>query len=189
MSTPFVLSHIGLWIMVLLQTFILLGLVRTVHQSGGAAPAVPATKPQAERLAGQLAPRIDAVDIHGTPVDSDDFVGALRAVLFVSPNCPNCMVTLDELNALQTKAPGTVVAVCVADSEECRQMAEDLEVTIRVIPDPDEEIRNAYDVAMTPTAVLVNRRGRIVQYGHPGRDELDMDAVYAKHAEAEHEHR
>lgn len=192
MSTPLVLSHIALWVLVLLQGFILLGLVRTVHQSGrgGAGAAAPASEPRAaERLAGELAPRIDAVDIHGSPVNSDDFVGALRAVLFVSPNCPNCMVTLDELDALQTKAPGTVVAVCVADTEECRQMAEDLKVTVGVVADPDGELMKSYDVAMTPTAVLVNRRGRIVQYGHPGRDELDMDEVYRKHAEAEHEHR
>lgn len=195
MSTPLMLSHAALWIVVVLQGFILLGVVRMVHQSGqaGAGEVTSPTMPQAERLAGQLAPRIDTVDIFGVPVNSDDFVGSLRAVLFVSPNCPNCMVTLDELEGLQTKAPGTLVAVCVADTKECRLMAEDLNLTVQVIPDPDEQIRNSFDVASTPTAVLVNRRGRIVQYGHPGRDELDLEEVIrmqveAQPVEAEHEH-
>lgn len=184
MSVPFLLSQVAMWILVVLQGFVLLGVVRVVHQRG--TDSVTSLAPaHGERLSGQLAPRIETVDIHGNAISSDDFVGALRAVLFVSPNCGNCMVSLDELEGLKVKAPGTVVAVCLAGTEECRLMAEDLKLTVPVIADPDEYLKIGFDVTTTPTAVLVNRRGRIVQYGHPGRDGVDLEEIVTEQVRAE----
>lgn len=179
MSAPFALSYTALWVLVVLQGVVLLGLTRIVHQlrAGNAEPARPRKK-RAERLAGQLAPTIDARDVYGDEIDSEALDGGLRAVLFVSPECPDCMVTLDELNGLQTKVGGGgVVAVCMGDTEECRLLAEDLRLTVPVVADQDGRIGASFDIAKTPTAVLVNKRGRIVQYGHPGRDSADLESL------------
>ena len=78
-------------------------------------------------------------------------------------------MTLDELEGLKTKVNGNVVVICVADTEQSRSVAEDYQLSVPVVGDPDEQITKQYDVAGTPTAVLVGKGGRILQYGHPSR--------------------
>lgn len=187
MSVPFVISYAGLWLIVILQGLLLIGLTRILQQmrdqSGKTAPTGPTI--EGERFAGQLAPPVNGTDVFGAPVNIDDFDGPLRAVLFVTPRCSNCMVSLDELNGLQAKVRGNVIVVCAAGTDECRQLAEDLNLSVRVIADPDDRLSLGFDVATTPTAVVVNRRGRIVQYGQPGRGEFDLEAILAQqHAPA-----
>jgi peroxiredoxin len=179
MSAPFAISYAALWALVVLQALLLIGLTRLVHQLREGRTADAARAPQrgeGERLAGQLAPLIDGVDVNGTRVRSDELGGPLNAILFVSPRCSNCMVSLDELNALRHKVDGHVMAVCLGTADECRLLVEDLDLTMPVVADPDQRISASFDVTHTPTAVTVNKRGRIVQYGHPGRD-AELEAL------------
>jgi peroxiredoxin len=171
MSVPFVLSYVALWILVVLQGLVLLGLARVVHrlqQDGDAFATAPL---DSERLGGQEAPRISGTDVFGAPVDSADFAGRLAAVLFVSPSCSSCTVTLDELHALEGKVEGNLLLVCHGDTEECQRLARDYHITLPVMADVDQQIGKRYDVAGVPTAVLIGRSGRIMRYGHPERAE------------------
>jgi peroxiredoxin len=176
MSVSVTLSHAALWILVILQGVVLLGLVRVVHQlqQGGAIASRPT--PRAERLAGQRAPEFTAVDVSGKPVASGDFAGRLTALLFVSPKCSSCVVTLEELQALQSKADGNVVVVCQAGAEDCQRMVRDYDLTVPVVADPDEELGKRYDITAPPTAVLISEGGHILQYGHPERGE-DLEGL------------
>lgn len=170
MSIVATTSHVALWVLVILQGLILLGLTRALYrlqQSGGGGGDLPQSK--SERLVGRRAPEFVAVDVFGQPVASSDLWGRLTAMLFVSPLCSNCAVTLDELEGLKTKVNGNVVVICVADTEQSRSVAEDYQLSVPVVADPDEQITKLYDVAGTPTAVLVGKGGRILQYGHPSR--------------------
>lgn len=171
MSVSVALSFTALWILVILQGAILLGVVRVVHQlqRDGALASLPPQ--QGERLASHRTPEFSTVDVFGKPVSSEDFTAPLTAVLFVSPKCSNCVVTLEELQALQAKVDGNVVVVCMAESEDCRRIVNDYELTLPVIADPDQELSKRFDIIAPPTAVLVSGGGHIVQYGHPGRDE------------------
>ena len=168
-------SQVALWVLVVLQGLVLLGLTRAVYrlqQSGGGGGDLPARN--SERLVGRRAPEFVAVDVLGRPVASSDLWGRLTALLFVSPHCSNCAVTLDELDGLKTKVNGNVVVVCVADTEESRNVAEDYGLSVPVVADPEERITRLYDVAGTPAAVLVGKGGRVLQYGSPSRaDDLE----------------
>lgn len=176
MSIAATMSHAALWVLVVLQGLILLGLTRALHQlqqngGGGGGGNEPSAS---ERLVGQRAPEFVAADVFGRPVASGDLWGRLTAILFVSPLCASCAVTLDELEGLKTKVNGNVVVVCLADTDECRAVAEDYQLSVPVLADPDERITKLYDVHGTPTAVLVGKGGRILQYGRPGRaDDLE----------------
>jgi peroxiredoxin len=169
-------SQVALWVLVILQGMILLGLTRALHrlQEGGGGGIRPSTPSDSERLVGKRAPEFVAVDVFGQPVASSDLWGKTTAMLFVSPLCSNCAVTLDELEGLKVKANGNVVVVCLAGTDECRSLAEDYQLSVPVVADPDERITKQYEVNHTPTAVLVGKGGRVLQYGRPGRaDDLE----------------
>jgi peroxiredoxin len=179
MSTPFILSYVLLWAVVVLQSMLLLGMLRVIQnlqqghaqEHGGADE--PAAEPTAERLIGQEIPAFAAVDIFGASFGSEQLRGRSTVVLFASPNCASCLLALEELNTVGRKANGNVVVVCGGRQDACRRMAQDFSLTVPVILDPDDEIQRLFDVAANPTAVLLNPNNRVVSYGHPVRgDEI-----------------
>jgi peroxiredoxin len=176
MSVPFLLSYALLWAVVALQSMLLLGMLRVIHNlrqghEQGHAAAAPTERPRAERLVGEQIPSFVAVDISGARFESEQLRGRSTVVLFASPNCSSCLVALEELSTVGRKANGNVVVVCGGKEESCRGMAQDFGLTVPVIVDEDDEIQRLFDVAANPTAVLLNPNTRVVTYGHPVRGE------------------
>jgi len=171
-SAPFVLSYVVLYVIVILQGILLLGAVRAIHELRRGHVAPEATEePDGERLLNQEVPSFTAVDVSGITVGTEQLRGRSSVVLFVSPNCPSCMLTLDELNAVSAKSNGNVLVVCGADAEDCRALARDYDLTAPVVADEGATLKKLLDVTSTPTAVLLNAGNRIVSYGHPVRGE------------------
>jgi len=186
-STPFLASYVLLYLIVIFQGLLLLGAVRAIHElrQGHVAPAEPEEGAQeGERLLNQEAPRFEALDLAGNLVGTEQLRGRSSLVLFVSPNCSSCMLTLDELHAVQHKVDGgNVLVVCGARDADCRNLASDHNLTVPVVADEDASIGKLFDVTAFPTAVLLNAGTRVVSYGHPMRgeelremagDELDL---------------
>jgi peroxiredoxin len=178
MSTPFVLSYVVLWAVVALQGMLLLGVVRVLHnlQQGHAQQGHEAAEPEetlAERLVGEQVPDFATVDVTGARFELEQLRGRSTVVLFASPNCPSCLLALEELSTVGRKANGNVVVVCGGKEESCRSMALDFGLTVPVLVDEDDEIQRLFDVYSAPTAVLLNPSNRVVSYGHPVRgDEI-----------------
>jgi len=175
MSTPFYLSYAALWILVILQSLILLGLVRMVAQlqQGGVAGG----SRDGGMTSGQAAPPFSTMDLSGAPIDSTRFAGRLTALLFVSPTCSSCTTTLHELNALRDKANGNVIVICRAAHDDCMRLAEVHQLNLPVVADEDEHISQLYGITAVPTAVLINAHHQIQSYGQPERE--DLEAVFA----------
>ncbi|MGI8589095.1 MAG: peroxiredoxin family protein [Chloroflexia bacterium] len=173
-SVVFYLSYAALWVLVILQSLILLGLVRMVYQlqRTGVVGSSSEGIGDLSLRPGQEAPEFSAVDLSGAPISSADFHG-LKAILFVSPNCPSCTLTLYEMQALKYKASGNVLVVCRANRDECIRLAERHELDIPTVADEDERISRLFGVSSVPVAVLINDDGRIRSYGYPQRDELE----------------
>ena len=177
MSAPFVLSYVLLWVVVILQSLLLLGTVRAIHSlrqvdhghDHDPLAAAELETPDAERLVGQEIPSFTAVDISGGRFAAEQLLGRSTVVLFVSPNCSSCMLTLEELAAVGKKTNGNVLVVCGEREENCRHLAQDYQLTVPVIVDEDDSIRQLFDVSGAPTAVLLNPNNRVVSYGHPVR--------------------
>jgi methylamine dehydrogenase accessory protein MauD len=172
MDTPFFLSYGALWVLVIGQSLILLGLVRAFYRLQRVAPGdLSAQATMNGGLKGMKAPELYDADVFGEVVDGAKLSGRLRALVFVSPTCASCTVTLEELVALQTKAEGNVIVICRSTSDECRMLAEAYKRRVPVIVDEDFEIGKRFQVTKVPSAVLINQDDRIQAYGHPGRKE------------------
>lgn len=166
MSTSFVLSYAALWVLVIFQSLLLIGLVKAVHRLKRA-EALRQRDPGEFR--GREVPQFIAVDVAGGEVNSADFERTLTALLFVSPDCRSCSLTLAEMNALKLKANGNVVVICRGGRDQCRELGERYELAVPVLVDSDLEISALFSVTSVPTAVLVNEDNRIQSYGHPMR--------------------
>ncbi|MBI4521091.1 MAG: redoxin family protein [Gemmatimonadetes bacterium] len=152
-------SYAVLWVVVVAQTVILLGVVRIV-----AAGALP--RRLSDTTQGSLAPWFFAVDLEGRAVSTDTIAGRLTALLFVSPSCPTCLTTLAELHAIKHKVMGHVLLVCKGSRAECGLIAARYGIS-PTIADESDELSLRFGVLTTPTAVIVDESGRIVSHGTP----------------------
>jgi len=181
MSTPFYISYVALWILVIFQSLILLGLVRMVYQLQQNGATVGSS--DGGMTSGQEAPRFSTVDLSGAPINSTSFAGRLTALLFVSPTCPSCTTTLHEMNALRHKANGNVIVICRAARDDCARLAEAHQLSMPVVADEDDQISRLFGISSVPAAILINANNRIQSYGYPLREELEE--VFAKAPAAE----
>lgn len=176
-SMPFYLSYAALWLLVILQSLILLGLVRIVYQlqRNGATAGLSE---------GQEAPSFSAVSLSGTPINSANFAGRMTALLFVSPTCSSCAEALTDINYLRYKAnQGNVIVICRSGREDCARLVEKYQLNVPSVADEDDQISRLYSISSVPTAVIINENNRIKSYGQIKRDEK-LDEVFPKAEEA-----
>jgi|SRR5262252_8623343 len=176
MLEAFTLSYLALWGLVVFQSLVLVGLVHSVYllQKAPSTVGIPPGSSDGD-LIGQAAPAIGGVDLQGAAVDSVEFGGRLTALLFVSPTCRSCTVTLDELEALKSKVKGSVIIVCRAERHECLGLAEKYRSDVPVVVDKDLTVSKRFHVSTVPTAVVIDKDGRIQSYGHPMHaEELEL---------------
>jgi peroxiredoxin len=189
-SLVFYLSYAALWILVVFQGLILLGLLRMVSQRTETATGQSAFSDEVGLRSGQVAPKFSALDLSGAQINSKDFVDHMTALLFVSPNCPSCTATLYEMEALSQKAQGNLILICRGKGGDCSRLTDTHKLEIRMVADEDERISRLFGVSSFPTAVLVNESNRIQSYGRPKRSEelqelLDKTEEIGKATEAE----
>ena len=173
MTVVFVMSLAALWAIVLFQTFLSLGVVRTLY----AASESEKLEGGDTGLAGQPAPPFIAEALDGSRITNADLAGRHAALLFVSPDCTTCGVTLAELDALRTKVDGTVVVMCRSDRDRCAELATTYGLTVPIVVDADYEYSQLFAVAGAPTAVLIRPDGTIETYGRPMSPQDLQDTV------------
>jgi len=183
MSLPFYLAFAVLWVLVILQGLILLGVVRIVYQLQQNPVTASPGSSNGELQIGQEAPHFSAVDLDGTLIDTAHFAGRLTALLFVSPTCLSCTTTLAEMDALRWKAQGNVVVICRAGHDDCARIANRHKLTVPMIADRDDQIGQRFHITGVPMAVLVDENNRIESVGHPMRGE-DLQGMVGNAAEA-----
>lgn len=166
LTISFYISYGALWILVILQSLILLGLVQVVHQ-------LQKTSRTAGSFEGKEAPEFSAMDLSGVAITQTNFTGRLTGLLFVSTSCQACLETLqDDLEYLYRKAQGNVIVICQAGRRDCANLVEQFGLTVPVVADEDNHISQLYGISSVPTVVFVNADNRILSYGHPKREEL-----------------
>lgn len=162
----FYISYGALWILVILQSLILMGLVRIVYQ-------LQRTGASVEPLEGKEAPKFSARDLSGASIGSATFTGRLTGLLFVSPTCQPCMETFEnDLQYLNHKVQGNMIVICQSAREDCALLAEKFELTMPLVADADNHISELYDISAVPTVVFINADNLIQFHGHPKREDL-----------------
>jgi hypothetical protein len=164
MNVVIVISYVALWILALLQAVILIGVTRALYELRDEFAEEPS-------LRGRLAPQFSTVDLWGDTVSSESLAGTPTTMLFVSPDCSTCSVTLAELQPLVKDTTRGLVVVCSGDNDECRQLALDYGLTVPMVADEDGELNGLFAVSGTPLAVRISANGVIESYGEPARGE------------------
>lgn len=184
MTTFFYVAFVLLWVLVLFQSLVLLGVVRTLYRGTEpiAGPGVPVLHAE---LIGQPVPRFEAQDLSGNRFVEQSLPPKLNALLFVTPDCVSCVASLEDIDGLRAKVGGNVTVVCRGTSEDCRQLREDFELgDVPVLLDQDRAVSSAFGIVATPTAVLIGANGRIRTYGQPV-DTDDLARMMTNSASAE----
>ncbi len=179
LSLSFYVSYVALWILVILQSLILVGLVRMVHELRQAGVPVRLSE-------GQEAPKFSVVALSGEPISTADFAGRFLALLFVSPDCSACVATLEnDMGYLHRKGQGNLIVICKAGRAECVKLAERYELTTPMVADEDEQISRLFAVSAVPIAVLINESNRIQSYGQPEHEEPEKTLKQAAEVQAQ----
>lgn len=167
MPDVFAISYAALWILVVLQALILLGLTRAFAEMRGATPERPSLK-------GQRAPQFSAVDLAGHPITTATMAGKPAVLLFVSPSCASCRVTLAELRAIASDTTRDLTVVCEGEDAGCRELAAEYSLAHPMVADASGELKRIFGVIGTPMAVRISAEGVIESYGEPAREELEQ---------------
>lgn len=163
---PFYVSYAAAWGLLVIQTLILLGLVRSVYQLQNVSILGGTSK-------GKEAPFFTGKSIAGTEINSKYLAGRLTGLLFISPTCQACLDTLEqEMNYLNHKTQRNVIIICQGGRTECAQLGEKYEIGVPIVADEDNHISELYGIAAVPTVVMINANNRILSYGQPKHEEL-----------------
>ena len=178
-------SYVVLWLVVIFQGALLIGLTSAVvggTHAEAAAPHAAPTNTSPPLALGNAAPTFVAQDLDGRAVSNATLLGNLSALLFVQPRCQSCMTTLRELDMLSEKALGRITVVCGGDPDECARIRERYNVALPFVADAGRTIFSAFKVEHTPYAVLLDELGRIESTGKPLRPG-DLAHESAAHAD------
>lgn len=170
MSQALLISHLALWLVVAVQTLVLLGLIKTVLTPEGNQQTLGADD---HTLEGRLAPDFIAEAVSGGFISSADFDDRPRVLLFLSPNCSNCAVTLGELEALKHKASGELIMICQDRKQTCERLVELYGLDYPVLIDDNYHVTKRFGIVDIPAAVIIGANNRVIRQGQ----RLDEDAL------------
>jgi peroxiredoxin len=124
-------------------------------------PTAPAAEPMQQGLpVGAPAPALKLPDLSGKEVDLADYRGRDTLVLFWNPGCGFCQRLLPDLKAWETNRPEDAPAVLVVSTGDAdTNAAHGLMSTI--VLDDGWKAGTAFGATGTPSAVLVDREGKI----------------------------
>jgi thiol-disulfide isomerase/thioredoxin len=134
-----------------------------------AAPTMPAA-----REIGEPVPEVKLPDLEGKTVELEDFRGEETLVLFWNTGCGFCQQMLPDLKEWESQAPEgapRLVVVSAGSEEANREMG----LISPVLLDQNFAIGRAFGASGTPSAVLVDAKGKVaseVAVGAPAVFEL-----------------
>lgn len=162
METILIISLISLWVVVLLNLLLTLGLARRIRNT--AFPLMESLK------IGQKAPNFSALTLQGSTITLADYAGHAAAFVFVSPHCAPCREELPHLRDLAPKAGGygaELVLVSDEGEETTRPFVEGTVdgLTVLVAPRDRNPLFRDYKVPGTPSFYLLDEHGKVQATG------------------------
>ena len=180
MSGLWLISYIALWVLVILLTTVVLGLVRQlglIYLRLGPEQNVLATKEGLEL--GSPAPDFRATDIvHGKEITLPDLKGRQSVLVFVSSSCSPCLELMPHIAAAQRSWDGKVNIVLFSQgsAQANLDLANDHKLKTLVLSDPTGTISTAYKVRATPFAYRLDKDGLVRRRGIVNKLE-DLEAL------------
>ncbi len=176
MNGVWLVSYVALWILVILLTVIVLGLVRQlglIHLRLG--PEHSVLTPTEGLEIGSTAPDFHAVDV----ISKENFtLASLKdrpsLLIFVSPACRPCLELMPHIASFWRSKHKKLNVLLFSQSNDVSNFNLS-NVSIPVLPDPDRVIAKAYQVRATPFAYRLDNSGIVKQRGIVNNSE-DLEA-------------
>jgi peroxiredoxin len=114
------------------------------------------------RRIGEPAPRFSLPDLSGNLVDTEDLLGNPALFIFWHPLCEFCRAMFGDLRSLEESAPSdrpTLVFIASGDVNDTKGLNKDFKS--RTLLDPSFEIGPVFGTKFTPSAILIDGKGRI----------------------------
>ncbi len=170
MAVGWTISYVVLWGLVLLETVLLVLLLRALgelRQQLKLALGTPgAQEPNLEiggLEVGERAPSFTATDQHGNTIQLDDWQGHCRLLAFISATCSTCQKTIGFLNDLLQSERDLQVLVVGMDHDWTtnREMAKKSHAQMPVLTTDTDVARQLYHVRMISVVFALDERGVI----------------------------
>lgn len=166
-------SVILLWIAVLLNLFLTLGIIRKLN---GLSLSQTESDTRERLPKGEPAPDFTAETLDGQQVSLATFAGRSVAFQFLSTHCNPCREILPELLELAVLAANAgveFVLVMLDEAPQARAFVQEFQISLPVLvaPRADNDFAEKYKVHGTPNYCLIDGQGRVLSTGHPKLDE------------------
>ena len=111
---------------------------------------------------GDAAPDFSVLDLRGKTVKTGDLLGRDTLLLFWDPSCPFCKGMSDDIRSWEANPPkGSPRLVFVASGEAEKVESESQTFRSRFLHDKQFDVGPLFGTSATPSAVLIDRDGRI----------------------------
>jgi methylamine dehydrogenase accessory protein MauD len=163
-------TYVALWILVLVQTLVLLELLRQIgilRMRVGEEPGALVTSEGLER--GSIAPAFVASDV-GTGREVTDALLHDRTslIVFLTPTCQSCRSLAPDLRRFSAEHREIqVLVICAAPREHCEAFAREFDLRLPVLVDEGQRISRDYRAIRTPSAILIDPQGQVRIQGLP----------------------
>ena len=166
--TPFMISHLVLWVLVIALTLVVFALARQIGVLHDRIAPTGALMLAKGLSVGQAAPivTVDDLDGHTRRVGAARDDGKNTLVLFLSPTCPVCKVLLPVLKSSQRSEQSWLQIVLASDGDSDGQVEFRKRNGLSSFPYVlSPALGIAYQVNRLPYAVLMDERGIVLARG------------------------
>ncbi|OZI15469.1 thioredoxin [Sodalis-like symbiont of Philaenus spumarius] len=137
-----------------------------------------------EKLAqGKIAPALAAFDLQGKEAHLERWRGKGVYLNFWSAGCGGCLAEMDTLEALSKQWGGKVTVVAVNTDPESVPLEELLTkhaITYPVLRDSLNITQERYQVIGTPTSVLIDSQGRVLDMHQGARKLPELQQTFTR---------
>ena len=163
--TAWVVSMIALWVLVLIETGLLLLLLRALGQLRQQGTLSTKDTPSIATWGlnvGEPAPSFTAIDQYGKRISFADFSGQKRILAFISPNCSVCAGAIEAMNGIIEQERGiAVIAVGDIDRERNNVYAAEYQARMPVLTPAFTAEKDLYRVQGIPFVFAIDEAGII----------------------------
>ena len=160
---------ISLWIVVLINLLLTIGLIRRLTQLSKVASGFDEEDVGLEK--GEQAPDFIAETLDGQVVGLADFTRKAISLVFVSPTCSPCIRKLSKLNALRPQAEQAGVELLLVstdgDRDKMTALAKERNLTLPILfaPMDNNSFAEDYKALATPSFCSLSSEGRVNEAG------------------------